>query len=69
MTETSGENGQSEQKHDWLSRSWWMGLFIIVLATWLVKKNLIAGEGWITVAIFVYTGWQGRGYAERKLNS
>jgi len=41
---------------------------IILLATWLVTKEFVAGEGWITVIGFVFFGWQGRGYAEKKLN-
>ena len=67
MTETNGSSEPRKQKPDWLSRSYWLGVVIILLATWLVTKEFVAGEGWITVIGFVFFGWQGRGYAEKKL--
>ena len=66
MNETIG-NAEQKQRRVFSSRSWWTALLIIALATWLTRETLISGEGWITVALGIYAGWQTRGYAERKL--
>jgi len=62
MSETPGKNGQKRQ-----NRTWKTMILVILLSSILVWFHRIDGVGWATVVLAMFAGWQGRGYAERKL--
>jgi len=51
----------------YLSRTYWLTWGLVGLATWLTYSDRITGQGWITVALGLFAGWQARRYGDNKI--
>ena len=51
----------------YLSRTYWLVWGLVGIATWLTYAGNIDGQGWITIALGLFAGWQTRRWADNKL--
>ena len=49
-----------KQASNWMSRTFWMFILVIVLGTILNAVGNLDGAGWVTVVIATMAAWQGR---------